>query len=605
VKLTRLVRGELDWIVMKCLEKDRSRRYETAGGLARDVQRYLAGEAVEASPPSAAYRLKKFLRRHRGPVLAGAAMFALLIAGVVGTTWGLVRAEKRLRQVEAGSAILASVFADLDPWQEERGGPPLRAVLGDRLARAAEQLQGEAVGDPLLVADLQHRLGKSLIHLGLPDRAVPVFARVRATRAALLGADHPDTLASAANLGHAYQAAGRLDEALPLLRDTHARMTAVLGPDCCDTLTNVNNLAVADKAAGRLDEALSLWEEMVARLKALLGPNHQRTLTAMSNLADGYLAAGDLDRARSLNEETLRLRTAALGPDHPDTLVSMTNLAVAYRAAGRLDLALPLFERALRGMTAKLGANHPTTLLTMNHLAIACKAAGQPDRALPLYEESFRLLKARLGADHPDTLLALNNLAEAHRDAGRPEQALPLFKEAAAGLDRRRFQHEHAGRIVGNLICDYERRGHFDRAEPWRRKWLAAVREASGPDSLPYAAELAALGLNLLHQERWADAEPVLREGLAVRATQEPDAWTTFNARSMLGGALLGQQKYADAEPLLLAGYEGMKARNANIPAEAAVRPAEALERLIQLYRATGRPQKAAEWQKELEAAKP
>src|SRR5712691_2268981 len=87
-RLTALVRGELDWIVMKTLEKDRNRRYETANALAMDVQRYLADEAVQACPPSTSYRLRKFLRRNRGPVLAAAVVCLALVGGMVGTTWG-------------------------------------------------------------------------------------------------------------------------------------------------------------------------------------------------------------------------------------------------------------------------------------------------------------------------------------------------------------------------------------------------------------------------------------------------------------------------------------------------------------------------------------
>ena len=105
-KLSRLMRGELDWIVMKALEKDRTRRYETANGLAQDVQRYLADEQVEACPPSAGYRLRKFLRRHKGPVLAAALVLLALVGGVIGTTWGLVRAE-RARDAEATQRAVA------------------------------------------------------------------------------------------------------------------------------------------------------------------------------------------------------------------------------------------------------------------------------------------------------------------------------------------------------------------------------------------------------------------------------------------------------------------------------------------------------------------
>ena len=161
---------------MKCLEKDRSRRYETANGLAHDVQRFLADESVEAFPPSASYRLGKFVRKNRGPVLAAAAIFLLLAGGDPGHELGPVprqaawiaeaartrgereaklQAQKRLEQIEKGSELLASVFKDLDPRSEEREGKSLRVILADRLSRAGEQIEGEVIGDPLVAAGLQ------------------------------------------------------------------------------------------------------------------------------------------------------------------------------------------------------------------------------------------------------------------------------------------------------------------------------------------------------------------------------------------------------------------------------------------------------------------
>ncbi len=152
------------------------------------------------------------------------------------------------------------------------------------------------------------------------------------------------------------------------------------------------------------------------------------------------------------------------------------------------------------------------------------------------------------------------------------------------------------GRIVGNLSDCHERLKQFDQAEVWRRKWRAVVKERAGPESAAYAGELAGLGLNLLLQQKHAEAEKTLRECLTLRAKQQPDAWTTFNTKSLLGDALLGQKKYADAEPLLVEGYEGMKQREAKLPPQAKdLRLKEALERLVRLYEATGMKEKAEE----------
>jgi hypothetical protein len=180
-------------------------------------------------------------------------------------------------------------------------------------------------------------------------------------------------------------------------------------------------------------------------------------------------------------------------------------------------------------------------------------------------------------------------------------EALPLFEQAATGFAKRGFQHKYAGTIVPNTSAAYERAGQLDKAEGWRRQWLAAVKQQAGADSPAYAGELAALGLNLLQQKKWAEAEPILRECLAIREKKVPDDWRTFNTQSLIGGALLGQQKYADAEPLLLKGYEGMKAREEKIPKAAGVelRISEALDRLIDFNTATKKPEKVKRWQAE------
>jgi tetratricopeptide (TPR) repeat protein len=239
--------------------------------------------------------------------------------------------------------------------------------------------------------------------------------------------------------------------------------------------------------------------------------------------------------------------------------------------------------------------------MTMNNLAMGYKAVGKLDLALPLYEENLKLTRAKLGSDHPHTFTGMNNLALAYQAAKRLDLALPLLQEAAAGVEKMRFQHEHADRIVTNLVNCHEQLKQYDQAEPWRRKWLAVLQEQSGVDSVAAASALSGLGLNLLQQQKWTDAEAVLRECLAIREKKQPEAWMTFNTRSMLGGALLGQKKYADAEPLLLQGYEGMKKREAKIPQQSRGFLTNSLQRLVRLYDAWGMKDRADEWRKKLE----
>jgi serine/threonine protein kinase/tetratricopeptide (TPR) repeat protein len=694
-QLSRLFRGELDWIVMKALEKDRNRRYETANGFAMDVQRYLADEPVLACPPSVGYQLRKFVRRNKGPVLTVATVLVLLVGGIVGTAWGLVRAQrsataeraaneltkKRLAQIEKGNEILSGIFADLDIQQVRTGKQPLERVLADHLVKAAEQLEGESVGDPLVVAALQERLGASLTSLGFPDRAIPVLEKSRQTRQEALGQDHADTLSSMSNLANAYEDAGELDHSLPLKEQMFKLQKARFGSDHPNTIDGMNSLAEGYRIAGKLDLALPLYEECLNLMRTQRGPDHPDTLVLMNNLAGGYLAAEKLDLAVPLAEETHLRMKRKLGPDHPNTISSMQILANSYQNAGKLDLAVPLMEETLALRKTKLGADHPHTLGSMGILANAYREAGQLAQALPLLEETLALTKVKLGPDHPDTLRAMNNLAMAHMDASQQDKAVPLLEQTLEkmkgklgsdhpdtlitrydlawayqnagqsakaraifeqtlekmkvklGPDNPRtlrtmaglaINYRDAGRVreaiplleeafarggkqraamrdwvPEALVATYEQAGQWVKAETLCRASLEQAKKQYGADDLRTCAALGQLGLHLLVQQKYADAEPLLRDCLKTREQKQPDNWKTFSAKSMLGGSLLGQKNYQGAEPLLLTGYAGMKKRENAIRPQGQIRLAEAADRLVELYTATNKPIELKQWQAE------
>jgi serine/threonine protein kinase/tetratricopeptide (TPR) repeat protein len=603
-KLTRLVRGELDWIVMKALEKDRGRRYETANGFALDVQRYLADEPVQACPPSAWYRLRKFARRHRGPVLAVGIVLLALVAGIVGTAWGLVQARqaaaaektandltnKRLVQIEKGNEIMTSIFVDLNIQEVKQGAQPLEAVLAERLVTAAAQLEGDSVGEPLAVAALQSRLGASLTSLGFPDRAIPILQRSRETRQEALGPDHADTLVSASKLAQAYLDAGKPDLALPICEETRMRMAATLGPDHLETLRSMNNLAEAYLGLRKLDLAVPLFEETLRVKKAKLGADHSSTLSSMNNLAVAYEEAGKLDLAMPLKKEAFELRKAKFGPDDPATIISMNNLAQGYRAAGRIDQALPLFEESLRLNTTRCGPDHPSTLTSMNNLAYCYADAGKLDLALPLYEKALPRMKAKLGRDHPNTLSCMLGLALAYVRAGKLDLALPLLEETLP-LTKAKLGPDHRNTItcMGDLAFCYWSRRELDKSIPLYESVLKQREAKLGrqdPDTLMIVNNL---GVNYLDAGRLAEAIPLLEEGFRAglkhpilrgvgtrlldaylqagktanaaalvaemladaRRTLPPDSPQLAAKLAEFGSALLAAKAFTDAEPVL------------------------------------------------------
>jgi tRNA A-37 threonylcarbamoyl transferase component Bud32 len=849
-KLMALLRGELDWVVMKCLEKSRERRYETASGLARDIQRYLADEAVEARPPSAAYRFGKFLKRHKAPAVAAGLVLLTLLAGIAGTTYGLIRAEAQRRKAvaaqtaEADQRALAVAQRDNAVAAEQQTGierdkaiaaesksrainefltqdlltqaepannaPEDHVTLLEVLDRAAEKVGQRFADHPELESALrmtiaatyhglaswekaeaqwrvklqverkrdtesaatyiaQSELAHVLRHRGRRDtevmemaesaalglertlgpghadtlemlnhlaaayldtgkipEAIALFERIRDAEIVKLGPDHRGTLTTLINLAGAYRVADKIPEAIALFERVRDKQIAKLGPDHPDTLTTLHNLALAYWAAGKLPDAIALFERVrdarIAKLGpdnphtldtlgdlagayrdagklpeavalfervrdaeiAKLGPDHPSTLNTLNNLALAYRKAGKLPEAIAVLERVRDDKVAKLGPDHPDTLTTLNNLALAYSDTGRQPQAIALLEQVRDGKIAKLGPDHSETLATLNDLAVVYKAAGKVPEAITLLERIRDGKIAKLGLDHPDTLKTLNNLAWAYADAGKLAEAIALGERvrdaemAKLGLDHPHTltafhnlaawywranrldksvllfedvlkrqepklgrQHPHTQMTVANLGVNYKDSGRLDEAIPLLEeayrasstfsnlRWVNAVlfdayvkagraaeaaklvqellanaRKTAAKDSPQLAGILAQFSLTLLQAKAYADAEPILRECLAIREKIQPDLWNTFAAKSMLGGALLGQKKYADAEPLLIAGYEGMKQRETTIPPQGKDRLTEALERLVQLYEAVDKSVEAARWRQDLEARK-
>jgi tetratricopeptide (TPR) repeat protein len=394
---------------------------------------------------------------------------------------------------------------------------------------------------------------------------------------------------------------GELNEAIALGKQVLGAQERILGADNQATLATKNNLAVAFWKAGRSSDAGALLEQIRDVLVKTLGADHAQTLDALDNLSGVYVGVGRGTEAIALAKQVRDARIKKYGVDHPLAIASMNNLAFRYSAVGNMRQALALFEEARDAIVPRLGNDNPMTLIILDNLARMYRAFGRTREAIPLAEQVRDTRVRTLGVYHRETIHTLGNLGLAYQAAGQSEKALSLFKQAADGLEKLEFNHEEAGLIVENLCDCLEKQGQTDRADVWRQKWLAAVKKKDGLDSTAYVGVLEEQGENMLRVERHANAERILRECLAIRQRKQPEAWSTFYVQSLLGEALLGQKKYAVAEPVLIPAYEGLLAREGQIPPlYARHRIAEAGERIVQLYEAWGRAEKAAEWRTKL-----
>jgi serine/threonine protein kinase len=491
-RLVRLLAGDLDWVVMKALEKDRNRRYDTPGHLADDIERYLRREPILARPPSPAYRVKKLAQRHRAAVLTALAMAAALLAGLAVATWQAVRA----RAAEAAALATAEAHRQAREDAEAREAET-RAVLRfvEKRVFAAARPEGQAGGlghavtlrkaleaalpfidrsfpnEPLIEARLRLSLGTTFAFLGENQTAAQQLAAAYALYSRHRGPEHHDTLASMNNLANSYAALGRHDDAARFYTKTLFVQSSRLGPDHPDTLTSMNNLANSYHSLGRHDDALRLREQTRALRKARLGTDHPDTLMSMSNLANSYAALGRRADAARLREQVLALMQTRLGPDHTDTLTAMGNLAHSYAALGRHTDALELRRQTLALMTAKLGAEHPTTLWGMHSLSLSYEALGRHDDTLRLRQQTLALRTARLGPDHPDTLTSMWGVAACLVTLGRGAEAVPVIDECARRAGGKAVSPALLEGLLGLRLHHFEQRkdtaGCRQTAEMW------------------------------------------------------------------------------------------------------------------------------------------
>jgi serine/threonine protein kinase/tetratricopeptide (TPR) repeat protein len=479
-RLAQLLAGDLDWIVMKALEKDRNRRYDTPASFAEDIARYLRHETIVARPPSTVYKMKKFVQRNRAAVLAGFAIVAALLVGAAVASWQAVvatqakqdalaaaRAEKEAKELaQAREAEITAVLKFVEHRvlaaprpKGQAGGLGRQVTLEQAVEAALPFVEKSFTNQPLIEARLRMTLGQSFWYLGKGKITAEQCQKAYALYNKHLGPDHPDTLTSMHNLARSYHALGRYAEALQLKEITLTRRQARLGPDHPDTLKAMNALAAGYTVLGRHTEALPLYEKTLALRQAKRGPDHTETLHSMHNLARGYYSLGRYAEGLKLHEETLALRQAQLGPDHPDTLASIDGMANGYHALGRHAEALPLYEKTLARRRAQLGPDHPDTLRSMHNLARVYHALGRCVESLKLHEETLKLRKATLGPNHRDTLRSMCCVAEGLVKLERGNEAVPILDDC--------FR-----RAAGKLCCRQEllpgvmdaRLRHFEKA---------------------------------------------------------------------------------------------------------------------------------------------
>ena len=534
--IDRVYRGDLETIVAKALEKEPSRRYASVGELADDLRRYLAHEPISAAPPTAIYHIRKFVRRHRTLAVATASVFVALVVGLAVSVREAVLARNERDRALRAEQIARTVNDFLQNDLLSQAGARAQAGAGTEpdpnltvraaLDRAAAKIAGRFDAEPAVEASIRATIGTAYFDVNRMSESEAQLRRAAELMARALGPDHPDTLATLDTLGVVYNYESKYGDAKELLTRVFEARRRTLGPEHKDTLATMSHLALAIAYEGDDARAMTLFEPLLASYRRIYGDENLGTLDVMDNLAGTYRQQGLFAKARPLLEKELDISRRLRGPDHPDTLNCMGSLATVYRGQGE-------YARAEALSVARLDAT-----------------------------------RRAMGEDHWETQSCRMSLAACYRAEGRYNEAEALLKQAITVLNRVLPGHPFTLQAVYQLAELYRQERRFAEAESTFTSVIEARRKLLGDDN-PYTAQaLASLGETRLDQRRYAEAEEPLRAALHAREKTGPDGWERYYTESMLGASLAGQGRASEARPLLDAGYSGMRAHEAMIPAD-------------------------------------
>ncbi len=512
--LRRHLRGELDWITIKALEKERSRRYGSPSELAADIQRYLNNEPVLAGPPSASYRAAKFVRRHRFGVAVAAAALLLLIAFAVTMAVQARRiAQERDRANREAAAsqrvadFMVRMFKVSDPSEARGNSVTAREILD----KAANEADTGLASDPVLQARLLAVMGNTYEGLGLYARAESLLARSLEIRRRVLGPDNPDTLASMNDLAEAIRWQGRYPEAEKLYREAWEGRQRVLGPDnpatilskngvalaltdehhypeaeklleqvleterrtqgpsAAATLNTENSLALVLQDEGRLPEAEKLYRDSADGFRQQFGPEHLNALRGYANLGIVLDQEGRFAESEKLQREMIDIKNRVLGPEHPYTLLSKVSLADTLAHEHRYSAAEKLYITTLDGERRAFGPEHPRTLYGMSAFADALVADHKYSEAAKLREDLARIYTRQQGPDGADTVDNLERVGILYAYEKQYAKAESTLQQALQAVQRSSDKKQTAAAWY-SYACAAAVAGHRDQAFEYLRK---------------------------------------------------------------------------------------------------------------------------------------
>ncbi len=552
-RLIRVVSGDLDWIAMKALEKDRARRYATAHGLALDIQRFLANEPVLACPPSAFYKLRKSVLRNKILFTAVGAVALLLVGSLIVVSVALSKERQARQDAVAASAKSQQVTAFLEDMLNRAGPAAARGrdstMMLEILNETAAHLEKEMKDQPAVEAELRGLIGKLYEQMGKLSQAESMERAALAIRQRIFGPESQEVAASLNDVGLELMAEHKLPEA----ETNHAQALAIrrrlLGDENPETATSLNDLAAVYRDEGKFKAAEAMAREALETRRKLLGPEHVDISDSLRNLSIILGSEGRWAEAKKTAEDALAMRRAVLGPDHPFIASSLEDVAWAASGLGQYEEAERLDGEALALRQRVLGDAHPDIARNLNAMGQLLFNRGDLPTSDAVLKATLSIQRKLVGDDNRATLETFDALAKVLGSEGKTAESEVVSRQALAVWsklgDDENPERLYLLRDLGETL---EHEGKWPEAVTIWRESLDSWRKRGGDEEKESMYTLRKLGLALEAETNWPQAESVFRDALSIsrrKGDADPEALSDLER---LAGILTNEKKFAEGQ---------------------------------------------------------
>lgn len=545
-RLRRRLAGDLDTIVQKALRKEPERRYSSAGALADDLLRHLAGMPVSARKDTLGYRARTFIRRHRAGLAAATLVLVSLAGGLGAALWQARETAQEAAKAEEVKEFLMRLFETSDPDVSKGETITARELLDNGAARIEQELAAQ----PEVQGEMMRVMGEIYSRLGLYEDAERLNRQALAQFRSLHGETHPDVAHSLHALGTVMREKGDYDGAESLLRESLAMRRRLLARDHPDIAAALQDLAWTLRYKSDYEGAEQLIREALAINRKQFGAEREEVATGLYNLASIRGDRSDYAESERLHREALNLRRKLLGGENLAVAQSLNMLAGALRSLGDVEEAESMYREALAMRRKLLGDAHPAVGASMNDLALVLLTRRAYEEAESLFRQVLANYRARLGEEHPFVATALNNLATTLRDKGDLDAAVATFRDAVA-LQRKLLGSESVdtAKSLWTLAEALRLSGEYVESERLNREALATRRRLLGDEHREVVSSLNTLGLVLCDRGAFDEAEQHLIEAVALSRKLLGDRHLdTPTSLQNLGYVLRKAARYDDAE---------------------------------------------------------